>query len=645
MYLSEVNLWNFRKYGIQGDTFEEAGPGVTVMLNGGLNVLIGENDSGKTAIIDAIRYILGTQSREWNRLEEEDFHQRGVSRATQLKIECIFRQFTHQEAGSFLEWMGFEEFDGVQEYVLSVRLTAQRKPDRIITDLRAGPDPIGTSIDGDARELIRVTYLKPLRDAENELTPGVRSRFAQILKAHPLFQKSVSDSSKRHELEKLVEEANDGIKKYFAPAKDDKTESDRSAGQITKTLNDFLEEFFPKGVKAEAHVSIAGGELNEILRRLELSLEENKSGLGSLNLLYIAAELLLLELSRSNGLRLALIEELEAHLHPQAQLRLVHFLQRESARGQFILTTHSTTLGASVDLSNLIICKDDKVFPMGPAFTNMEPKNYEFLHRFLDATKANLFFARGVILVEGDAENLLIPTLAEILECPLHRYGVSVVNVGSTAFLHYAKIFHRKDNQQMGIKVAVVTDMDVKPLEWANNAGNSPTSEDVEEAKRNRRESLADLKTGDIGVFVSPNWTLEYEISLTNLRTAFYRSVLWADKKQNAKSGLPKDEKWTDVKEKAIQDIEEWSTRFKSSPRQAAQVAFEIYHNVMIAKDISKAITAQVFADELRKSFDDQKKRDALLKALLQSEPIKYLLDAICHVTEPLPEKKHDSDN
>ena len=80
---------------------------------------------------------------------------------------------------------------------------------------------------------------------------------------------------------------------------------------------------------------------------------------------------------------------------------------------------------------------------MASQFTKLQPKNYDFLYRFLDATKANLFFARGVLLVEGDAENLLIPTIAKVIDRPLHRYGVSIVNVGSTAFAHFVKIFHR----------------------------------------------------------------------------------------------------------------------------------------------------------------------------------------------------------
>lgn len=282
---------------------------------------------------------------------------------------------------------------------------------------------------------------------------------------------------------------------------------------------------------------------------------------------------------------------------------------------------------------------------MGPDFTHLEAKNYEFLQRFLDATKANLFFARGVILVEGDAENLLIPTIAEIIGRPLHRYGVSIVDVGSTAFLHYARIFHRKDTQCMGIKVAVVTDMDVKPLEWVDDEGKSPTLEEVDAGKRARLESLAELRGGDIEVFVSPNWTLEYELGMTCFREALYRSVLWAEKKENSKSGIPRDEKWSEVQKKAFKDIQDWMSEYESSARSTEEVAYEIYRKAMLAKHISKAVTAQVFADELLRDYTAQENGGSVLTRLRKEQSIKYLIDAICYVTEPLAEEKCDSDN
>lgn len=79
---------------------------------------------------------------------------------------------------------------------------------------------------------------------------------------------------------------------------------------------------------------------------------------------------------------------------------------------QFILSTHSITLASKIKLANLIVLKGKEAFPMSSEYTKMTPDDYNFLERFLDATKANLFFARGLILVEGDAENLLVPAIA-----------------------------------------------------------------------------------------------------------------------------------------------------------------------------------------------------------------------------------------
>ncbi|WP_446673553.1 AAA family ATPase [Paenibacillus wuxiensis] len=77
--------------------------------------------------------------------------------------------------------------------------------------------------------------------------------------------------------------------------------------------------------------------------KLSLELYTNKSGLGSPNLLFIAVELLLLNRENYSGLKIALVEEIEAHIHPQAQLRLIEFLQQESENLgiQLILTTHT----------------------------------------------------------------------------------------------------------------------------------------------------------------------------------------------------------------------------------------------------------------------------------------------------------------
>lgn len=627
MYLSEVSLWNFRKYEIDGESFEKSRPGVSIPFGEGLNVLIGENDSGKTSIIDAIRYTLGTQSGEWVRVEETDFHMEGDDRTNELKIECVFRGFSDREAGSFLEWIGTEEINGKHGFILKVRLTARRKADRIVTDIRAGADPVGIVMDGDARALLRATYLKPLRDADAELIPGRRSRFAHILRAHSLFQKK---DAEKHELEAIFATANEAIEAYFSQKEDG-----AGASKLMEALRSYINAFFPQNEPHAASVSISGGDLADILQRLSLSLDQERpSGLGAANLLFMAAELLLLQSEENYGLKLALIEELEAHLHPQAQLLLIRYLEEESTKGQYILTTHSTTMGSSIPLRSLLICKGNKIFPMASQFTKLQPKNDDFLYRFLDATKANLFFARGVLLVEGDAENLLLPTLAKIIGRPLHRYGVSIVNVGSTAFAHFVKIFHRRDGTLMGIRVALVTDMDVRPQEWAEAPGKVVTPGEIGAAKLSRKIGLADFENDEVKAFVSPNWTFEYEICLSPFREKFYRAVLWAEKISNSRSGMPQESKNAEIDKKVTTDFASWAKQWEGDGRVVERIAFEIYQRTMIEREISKAVTAQVFADHLEERLRGSG-ANTLRSEIQGSVSLQYLLNAIYHVTEP----------
>lgn len=479
MFLRNLNLTNFRK-------FKE----LSVEFQHGLNVLVGENDSGKTAIIDAIRHLLNTKSFENVRLEPRDFHRpEGAQQTDSLIIEAIFSGFEDAEAASFIEW-GY--FDGNKAFELRVVLTAKLiNGNRIIRDIKAGPKNGETALDGNAKELLQVTYLKPLRDAEVEMTPGYRSRLAEILQSLKDFRKKMGEDGKpeSHKLEAIVATANKEIEEYLRNVKPN------GDNNLIDSINTHIEAFRQEGDTRKASIKIADSELHKILRTLGLALEENNSGLGTLNKLFMAAELLHLNNDPYNSIRLCLIEELEAHLHPQAQLRVIDHLKKiseiEDGKNQFILTTHSTTIGASIPLKNLIICRGSDVFPMSPGNTALALGDYKFLQRFLDATKANLFFARGVILVEGDAENILTPTIAEVIDMPLHKYGVSIVNVGSTAFLRYAKIFQRTDEKSLDIRVSVVTDLDIRALEYYkdNKDSSRPTFYQVTE------KSITDSKS------------------------------------------------------------------------------------------------------------------------------------------------------
>lgn len=699
MFLSELKLWNFRKYGINGANFENSSPGIVVNFHDGVNVLVGENDSGKTAIVDAIRYVLKTQSLEFIQIDEKDFHKpKGKDRTSELKIECKFSGFSDDgsDAGNFLEWIGF---DDENKFQLKIRLYAKIKDDNVIYQtIRAGIDSEGSFIEGDARDLLRVIYLKPLRDALSEMTQGNKSRFAQILKSLDKFKRErdkITGKRKKHLLEEKYDLAKKEIDSYF---------TDPNGGEeIIKTINQFLNEDFFIGSKTEredkkAVISLAENELSEILRQLNLILEDNKSGLGSLNLLYIAAELLHLSKQRP-GLKLTMIEELEAHLHPQYQLRLIDFIQEKKEKyGQFILTTHSTTLASSIELENLIICKGDKVFPLGHENTQLEKGDYRFLERFLDATKANLFFAKGVIIVEGDAENLLIPTIAKLIDRPLHKYGVSIVNVGSTAFNRYRKIFLRKDlddtsneEQWIDIKVSVITDLDVPSMDYWEDKGTKSIyliiSKDISDLQKitedvewehminipiqsfsefqklyqyNKKERTKNLKHGVNARLESKFPEFEKVINEELIEKLRIRKQHKCKKEincQNVQGFFPKA--WTleyDLASSCLFKELEVASRLAKylDSNSSAYLTKEIIHEFKeevneesLIQDIGTAykIFKPLNEGKISKATTAQclahilERTDGIKEILLNDPHLAYLRDAICHVTESI---KHE---
>jgi putative ATP-dependent endonuclease of OLD family len=384
---------------------------------------------------------------------------------------------------------------------------------------------------------------------------------------------------------------------------------------------------------------MSGSSLKSILEKLGLKIfntsENNMQGLGSHNLLYIAAELLLLKKTGYAGLNLGLVEEIEAHLHPQTQIKLIEAIQSIGEKNdiQFIMTTHSPNLASKIKLENLIVVKNGNAYPMGYKYTKLDKGDYYFLERFLDSTKANLFFANGIILVEGDAENILLPTIAKLIGKNLSDFGVSIVNVGSVAFLRYSKIFLRKSDPQFTVPVAVITDVDVKPFESevkvddGSGGKRNKTKPEVETERvtviSTKKEKYDKQK---VKSFIAPYWTLEYTIALSCLSKLFYQAVYisWKIKDAEGKNSYV----YTETKNKAtlIQEADEQYSQWLQDDKSIEEIAFEIYKKTLLDKQVSKAVVAQIFSQILNEA-------DLTSCDIKSDDKLKYLVDAINYVT------------
>ena len=633
MIISELKVYNFRRF-----QSVDGAPGLQITFHKGLNALIGENDSGKTAVIDALKLVLLTQSNEYIKPVDEDFYRSADGNAcSEFKIDCTLSDFTQNEAKNFIEYLNFKKDGDKVEYTLQLHYRAWKDGHRIYQELRVGDIDDGISIDGKARELLKAVYLKPLRDAEREMSSGRGSRISQILLNHPVFK-----DKKEHTVLDIFQDANKKIEDYFTDDADGK--------HILQAIRDNLASFNDQGQASNAELKTSDIQLKAILESLSLNAPEINPGLGELNLLFIAAELLLLKDDTDGGLKLALIEELEAHLHPQAQLRLINYLQNEYNENdvQIIISTHSPILASKINLKNLILMKSGCGYDLAEGKTGLQKGDYLFLQRFLDSTKANLFFAKGIIMVEGDAENILVPVLADIIGYPLEKYGISIVNVGSTAFLRYSGIMVRNDGNDIGIPVSVITDCDVKPSYDIDPLTESELfNEKATESEQMMGEKNSKYTKGAVRGFTSPRWTLEYCIALSCLSKDFHKAVHYGMKILNAREYIS----LTDAKiNEANQDVETEAQLWESL--SDAERAYRIYDLMLNGdgKSSLKAIVAQCLASALRwrtskipegvtqeKMFDldlygfktDEAKKDELNTQIGEDQYLRYIVNAI----------------
>ncbi|MBA3664352.1 MAG: AAA family ATPase [Bacteroidetes bacterium] len=574
MYISNIKLWNFRKYGSVA-AIDLARPNFSLNFTTGLNVVIGENDSGKSAIIDAIKLVLKTHSYDYIRADDTDFY----NRAERFRIELIFSGLEPVEAKNFTEWLAWEGSGVTAMPFLKLIYDVSRTGKRIIpTDVKAGVDDEGYQLTAEARDYLKATYLKPLRDAENELVAKKNSRISQILLGDAAFKNKDYD----HELVRIFSDLNGELVKYF---KGEAIEVKNAAGlretltpqegkAIKQKIDSYIQSFH--GQTNESNFDAVGPDIKNILEKITLSLKgELNPGLGTLNRLFMAAELLHLNKSSWTGIRLGLIEELEAHLHPQAQMQVIEALQKQE-KIQLILTTHSPNLASKLKLEHLIICNNGNGFPMGAAYTKLVAEDYRFLEKFLDTTKANLFFAKGVILVEGWAEEILIPSVAKSIGINLTEKGVSVVNIGNLAFQKYASIFLRKAAPHMTIPIAVVTDSDIRAYDKVKGADGKITYTKKDgvayAAECTAKVALLDAKSeANVKYFVAPEWTLEY--------TLFKSTSISATFQVSAKK-VHKSKKWN-------ADFDEYlAKKLYKKTLKKTEIAYEMAN--VLDKDISQ---------------------------------------------------------
>jgi putative ATP-dependent endonuclease of OLD family len=531
MYISKVSLVNYKNF--KNSFF---------LFNKGINTIIGENGSGKTNLFRAIRLLLDDDLlKSAYKLDEGDFNRSiGSWKGQWIIISLEFSELSPEESiqSLFIHGTG----NGNNEVIdkATYNLFFRPKPEiRLKLSELEGGDHAGLKaiLDDIAIEDYESFFTgKSTADFNDENVykelvgdfENVKFEFHlngllfgtkiphQLSISHDIcftFVKALRDvvadfsNNRTNPLITLLKNKSDEINEAdYQPISaavkslNKSIENLPDVQEIRRNIKETIKEavgetYSPSSLSIKSSLP---DEADKLLQSLKLFIGEpdedyeggiHELSLGGANLIFLTLKLLEFKYQKSKETfaNFLLIEEPEAHIHTHIQKTL--FDRIVYGDTQIIYSTHSTFVSEASNIENInILSKKRNLAEVYQPTIGLLPEKVIKLQRYLDAVRSNLLFAKGVILIEGDAEEILIPLMVKkVFGISLDELGISLINIGSTGFENVAQLFHADRLQR---KCSIITDLDAEICDTTELPG------DEEDLKKYKKKVLGSHKSG-----------------------------------------------------------------------------------------------------------------------------------------------------
>lgn len=480
MRIESITLSGFRCFGTDP---------ITVPISTEITAVVGPNAAGKTALLQALSKMFGV-SRAQRTVLRSDFHLGAEGDPDDREAKDLFIDVliglpeladgtaTPETIAPSFRHMQIERPD--ESPVCRLRLEARWEDDGTVEGEVSQELFWVDTLDDDPAEdkchpvlaadrgLIQLYYTPASRDAVAQIKATTGALAARLLRA-------IEWSS---ETEEAVQEATENLAAAF--------ESESAIAAIGKALQTRWSGLHDDVVDTKPRLSLVSRRFEDVVNKIAVIFEQGPDGRergldalsdGQQSLFYFALAAAVFDLEREvvagtvDGFRddtlripaltLFALEEPENHLSPYFLARIIRQVRSLTDAGgaQAIVTSHSPAVLSRVNPREVRYCRCDPETRVSTVKKIKIPTGIDEAAKFVRGAMLaypELYFARFVLLVEGDSERIVLPSLAEALDLLIDPAFVAIVPLGGRHVQHFWRLL-----KHLGIPHATLLDLDL----------------------------------------------------------------------------------------------------------------------------------------------------------------------------------------